>query len=128
MAPWRRTAELLAGLLAYCAISAASTPAAAVEPDAPERAISRADAVILTVLSKLEAKFKNGQSNVNKHDHGALVEFYSEPNRAPLWVDDNGLTKRAREAIGELNSAGDYGLNAGDYDTPESGGLAKFKG
>jgi L,D-transpeptidase YcbB len=109
----------------YCAIS---TPAQAVEPDAPEKVFSRLDAVVLTLLSKLEAKFKSGQGGLNKHDHGALVEFYAEPNRAPLWVDENGLTKRAREAIGELNSAADYGLNPSDYETPDSGGLTRYKG
>lgn len=114
---------------------AQSTPAGAVEPDAPERTISRTDAVILTLLSKLEGKSGEGKGSagegkgsLGKHVHGALVEFYSEPNRTPIWVDENGLAKRAREAIGELNSAADYGLNPGDYDTPDSGGFAKSKG
>lgn len=129
MARWRQivglflTCGLVAG--AFCSLS---TTACAVEPDAPGKIISRLDAVVLTLLSKLEARFRNGQGGLNRHDHGALVEFYSEPNRTPLWVDENGLTKRARDAVAELNSAADYGLKPGDYETPEAGGLARHKG
>lgn len=117
MALWRRAAGLFAvwglGAAAVCGVAA---PALSVEPDAPERIITRLDAVVLTVLSRLEARPKAGQNAFSRRDHNALVEFYAEPSRVPLWVDEGGLTRRGREALAELNAAADYGLDPRDYD------------
>ena len=93
-------------------------PALAVEPDAPEHLISRADAVRILVQDRLGQPFRN-ETEFEKADHGALVEYYADGDHKTVWVDENGLRPRARQVIGELRRAGNYGLNPDDYDLPE---------
>ncbi len=93
-------------------------PALAVEPDAPERLISRADAVRILVQDRLGQPFRN-ETEFEKADHGALVEYYADADHKTVWVDENGLRPRARQMIRELQRAGNYGLNPDDYDLPE---------
>jgi len=102
-------------------------PALAVEPDAPERLIARADAVRISVQEKLAEPFRN-ETDYKKAEHGALVEYYDGNNRAPVWVDENGLTAKARAVIKELRNAADYGLNPADYDLPEEIILSSVEG
>ena len=102
-------------------------PALAVEPDAPERLIARADAVRIVVQDKLSEPFRN-ETNYEKAEHGALVEFYSDNDRALVWVDENGLTTKARAVIKELRNAADYGLNPADYNLPEEIILSSTEG
>ncbi|MFQ5626057.1 MAG: murein L,D-transpeptidase, partial [Methyloligellaceae bacterium] len=92
-------------------------PALAVEPEAPERLITRADAVRIIVQDRLAEPFRN-ETDYEKAEHGALVEYYADGGKT-LWVDENGLKPKARLVIEELRSAADYGLNPNDYDLPE---------
>ncbi len=93
-------------------------PALAVEPDAPERLISRADAVRILVQDRLGQPFRN-ETEFEKADHGALVEYYADGDHKTVWVDENGLRPRAQKVIRELRRAGNYGLDPDDYDLPE---------
>lgn len=90
-------------------------PAMAVEPDAPETLIGRAEAVSITVQHRLAEKFRH-QSDELTRDRGALVSFYAERGAAgPLWVDANGYNDRARAVQAAFRAAGDWGLRASAY-------------
>jgi murein L,D-transpeptidase YcbB/YkuD len=95
-----------------------ATPAMAVEPDAPERLITRADAVRILVQGKLGQPFRD-ETEYQKAEHGALVEYYADSDQKTIWVDEHGLRPKARLIIKELQRAGDYGLNSDDYDLPQ---------
>lgn len=92
-------------------------PAFGAEPDAPERLISRADAVRILVQGRLAQTFHN-KTEYAKAEHGALVQYYAEGGKT-IWVDETGVKPNARKLIKVLNSAEDYGLRASDYDLPE---------
>jgi len=98
--------------------SVLACPALAVEPDAPERLITRADAVRIIVQDRLAEPFRN-ETDYEKAEHGSLVEFYADNSNGTIWVDENGLKPKARLVIEELRRATDYGLNPNDYDLPE---------
>jgi murein L,D-transpeptidase YcbB/YkuD len=100
-------------------------PAFGVEPDAPERLITRADAVQILVQDQLSEPFRN-KTEYEKSEHGALVEYYAEGGKT-LWVDENGIKPKARLVIKTLRNAGDYGLNPSDYDLPEEIVLSSSK-
>ena len=59
----------------------------------------------------------------HKREQQALVEHYSVPTRPLLWVDENGITDRARFVIKEIAKADEYGLRATDYEVPEPDGF-----
>jgi L,D-transpeptidase YcbB len=100
------------------------TASFAAEPDAPETLITRSEAIRLGIQNRLSAKFKE-ISDTRKAEHGALVEYYAAPEIGPLWVDENGLNERGKAVIAEIEKAGDYGLNASDYDLPTASELSK---
>jgi murein L,D-transpeptidase YcbB/YkuD len=73
---------------------------------------------IIDQLSKPTA-----MSEAAKREREALVEHYSVPMRPLLWVDENGVTDRARFVIKEIAAADEYGLHPTDYDLPEVDGF-----
>lgn len=95
-----------------------TAPALAVEPGAPEQLILRLDAAKLEVQKRLAAKLKT-PSERDKDEIGALVEFYTDHENVPVWVNENGLNDKARSIIKELARADEYGLRATDYPVPE---------
>lgn len=95
-----------------------TAPAFAVEPDAPEKLITRADAVRILVQDKLGQPFRN-ETDFEKAEHGGMVEYYADAGHETVWVDENGLRPKARLVIAELSKAADYGLNPDDYDLPQ---------
>jgi murein L,D-transpeptidase YcbB/YkuD len=104
--------------LIFCSVIAG--PATAVEPDAPEQLITRLDAIGFEVQKRLSASFKaDSETEYEKTEHGALVEFYADHAHDPVWVTVDGLTDKARSVMKELARAEDYGLNSDDYDLPE---------
>jgi murein L,D-transpeptidase YcbB/YkuD len=56
-----------------------------------------------------------------KREQGALVEYYSA--KPLLWVDENGLTDRAKSVLEEIARADEYGLRAIDYELPNPDGF-----
>jgi len=99
-----------------------SIPAYAAEPDAPSALIGRSEAVRIAIQQRLSAKF-TAASEARKSEQGALVEYYSIPENPLLWVDDNGLTDRAKSVMEEIGKADDYGLRASDYELPKASGF-----
>jgi len=95
-----------------------SAPALAVEPGAPEELITRADAVRILVQNKLGQPFRE-ETEYEKADHGAMVEYYADAGHKTVWVDENGLRPKARLVIKELRKAADWGLNPDDYELPQ---------
>ena len=51
------------------------------------------------------------------------MDYYSVPDQQLLWVDENGLNKRAEAVIAEIGKADDYGLRASDYALPKTDGF-----
>ncbi len=100
----------------------ASLPARAAEPDAPAALIGRPEAVRLAIQERLFAKFTSA-SEARKSEQGALVEYYSLPDNHLLWVDENGLTNRAKSVMEEIGKADEYGLRPADYELPKAGGF-----
>ncbi|MEC9369312.1 MAG: L,D-transpeptidase family protein [Pseudomonadota bacterium] len=98
--------------------TALAGPALAVEPGAPEQLILRLDAVKLEVQKRLNGKLKTPTER-DKDEIGALVEFYSEQDNAPVWVDEKGLNDKARAIMKEFAKAGEYGMTPSDYPVPE---------
>lgn len=99
-----------------------SAPVFAAEPDAPAALVTKAEAIRLAVQDRLSAKF-SATTKHKKNETGALVEYYSTPDRRLLWVDANGLTARGKAVVAEIAKADDFGLRASDYTLPN---LASF--
>jgi len=95
-----------------------SLPSVAAEPDGPAALITPAEAVRITVTGLLSDK-SNAGTGATQRD--ALIEYYSVPDQRLLWVDDKGLTERAKIAMAEIAKADDYGLQATDYTLPDAG-------
>ncbi len=106
--------------IALWLISAAlfSSPGFAAEPDGPATLITPTEAVRIAVQGRLSLK-----SAARKAEQRALVEYYSVPDQQLLWVDENGLTKRAEAVVAEIGKAEDYGLRASDYALPKTDGF-----
>jgi murein L,D-transpeptidase YcbB/YkuD len=103
------------GLLAAAAFS---LPAFAAEPDGPANLITRTEAIRIGVQGLLSNKAANTDAQRLQKD--ALVEYYSVPDQSLLWVDEKGLTERAKLVVAEIAKADDYGLQASDYALPDS--------
>jgi murein L,D-transpeptidase YcbB/YkuD len=80
------------------------------------------EAVRVTVEDHLSAKL-SAASGTRKSDQGALVEFYAVPYQPLLWVDENGLTERAKAVMKEIARADEYGLRSADYALPKADGF-----
>jgi murein L,D-transpeptidase YcbB/YkuD len=80
--------------------------------DAPATPITRTAAVRAAVENRL-SKITSAQ-----REQGVLVEYYSIPAKPLLWVDENGVTDRAKSVLEEVARADDYGLRAVDYELP----------
>ena len=105
------------GLLAAASFS---LPGFAAERDGPADLISPTDALRITVQGLLSSK--SGSSGKSQKD--ALAEYYGVPDRNLLWVDENGLTERAKLVMAEIAKADDYGLRASDYPLPDTAGFS----
>ncbi len=109
---------------ATAATPAPTTPPAAdgtaAAPAAPAQAAVApappADPIVAAVRTKLiEPGFI---TKADKDDITAAVTFYGARTGAPLWVDSNGFTAKAKTAIEEVKKADDWGLQASQFDLP----------
>src|SRR5581483_4408537 len=114
-----RSAYLIA--LAFL-LAASSLPAFAAEPDAPQVLINRNEAIRIAVQNRLSATFPKTTEH-KKDERGALVEHYSVPDQPLLWVNEKGLTERAKAVMAEIARADEYGLRASDYMLPKADGF-----
>jgi murein L,D-transpeptidase YcbB/YkuD len=98
--------------------AAVSLPGYAAEPDGPANLITPTEAVRISVQGLLS--LKSAGTDIRKVQNDALVEYYALPDQPLLWVDQNGLTERAKLVIAEIGKADDYGLRASDYELPDA--------
>ena len=99
----------------------------AIEPEAPDQLIDRADAVTINIQENLSAKFRSEPAD-RKKDHGALVSFYTDRSFKPLWVTEDGLTDKALAIISGIADADEFGLDSKDYDLPDPQGSKSYDG
>lgn len=83
---------------------------------------SPTDAIRNVIQSRLSETFTSAAEH-KKTEKGALLEYYSTPDRELLWVDEKGLTARGKAAIAEIGRADDFGLRAADYTLPNMTGF-----
>jgi murein L,D-transpeptidase YcbB/YkuD len=95
-----------------------SLPAFAAEPDGPPNLITRIESIRIGVQGLLAGKSAN--TDAQKLQRDALVEYYSVPDQRLLWVDEKGLNERAKMVMAEIAEADGYGLRASDYALPDS--------
>jgi murein L,D-transpeptidase YcbB/YkuD len=85
-------------------------------PAATEAAAAQApievDPIVALVRARLAERVKE------RADRDALVALYAETGRTPLWVTDGELSRRARDVIGEISRADEWGLSATSFDLP----------
>ena len=93
----------------------------AAEPDGPASLINEKEALRVDVRGLLAAKA--GDTAARKAQKDALIEYYLVPDQHLLWVDENGLTERAKLVMAEIAKADDYGLQASDYALPDPAGF-----
>ena len=105
-------------LLGLLLAATASLPGYAAEPNGPENLIDQTEAVRIGVQDLLAEKA--GDTSMRKAQKDALIEYYLVPDQPLLWVNDNGLTDRAKSVIAEIGKADDYGLTASDYKLPDA--------
>ena len=101
---------------------AASLPAIAAEPDAPDALIGRAEAIRIAVQSQLSAKFTTA-SEAGRPNRALSSNSIRSPRPALLWVDENGLTERGKAVMAEIAKADEYGLRTADYALPKLDGF-----
>ena len=106
------------GLLVAAAVS---LPSYAAETDGPPSLINEKEALRIGVQSRLAAK--PGDTAARKAQKDALIKYYLVPEQPLLWVDENGLTERAKQVIAEIGKADDFGLTASDYSLPNPAGF-----
>jgi len=107
------------GLLVAAAVS---VPALAAEPDGPANLITKTEAVRIGVQGLLSAELVD--TDARKLQKAALLDYYSVPDQRLLWVDEKGLTERAKLVMAEIGNADDYGLRASDYPLPDANGFS----
>lgn len=91
-----------------------SSSAFAAEPDGAEKLVTRSDAVGLHIQKSLSAKFRKVTKRM-KQRRGALVEYYTEADFKPLWINQTGLNEKALAVLAEIEKADSWGLKAADY-------------
>jgi L,D-transpeptidase YcbB len=107
-------------LVAMAAMSG-STVLRAAEPDGPEALIGAKEALIIAVSTRASDKFGKTASRAEQK---GVLDYYAAPDAKLLWVDENGLTSRAKAVMEEIGKADEYGLRASDYDLPRANGLS----
>jgi murein L,D-transpeptidase YcbB/YkuD len=105
----------------FFAVIIFAPPSKAAEPDGPAALISRTEAVGISIQNRIAEKF--GRAGDSRSEQKALADYYAEPESHPLWVDENGLTDRAKSVMAEIGKADEYGLRASDYALPKRDGF-----
>lgn len=100
------------------AIIGSTTTASAIEPDAPVALITREEAIVFNMNRRID-RLPRPKEYGEKADRRALIAYYAERRRSPLWVDGDGLTDRAKRAIDEIAKAGSWGLDVSRFDLPD---------
>ena len=99
----------------------ASLPGHAAEPDGLPGLINEKEALRISIQGLVSAKARDTASRKAQKD--ALIEYYLVSEQPLLWVDENGLTERAKQVMAEIGKADDYGLTASEYSLPDPAGF-----
>lgn len=99
----------------------------AVEPGAPKELPGRMDAVAYKLQTRLSASFKD-ITEAERRERGAMTEFYAENGYTFLWVNEDGLNKRARDVAAVLAQAEKFDLRPENYPVPDPEGIAQADG
>lgn len=102
-------------LLVGLSLALPIAPAAAVEPDAPDRLITAEEGIGIRARRLVEERAGPAE-HAKKADLEALVSFYSGRNSKPLWIVDNYLSLAAKAVIAEIERGDDWGLDATAFD------------
>jgi murein L,D-transpeptidase YcbB/YkuD len=92
--------------------AAPGTPAPAAAADQP----AEADAIVLAARQLIDKEPARGMASA---DAAGLAAYYDTTSR-PIWVDKDGFTARAKQAIGEIGKADDWGLKAEAFELPSA--------
>jgi len=90
------------------------------------------------VVSSIRSTLANPalRKDENADDLAALEAFYAARTNGPLWMTEMGFSAKGQQALFEIEKAGDWGLDASDFElplaaalpaTPEAQGLAELK-
>lgn len=115
-----RAASRMALVLLWAAASfavLAESPARAAEPDGPQSLIGEKERLGIAIQNKLVEKTSRAEF------YKGLLDYYSGSEIPLVWIDENGLTPRAKAVIAEIGKADDYGLRASDYEVPHLSGF-----
>jgi Scaffold domain len=82
-------------------------PSGAEERDELAAPVGRADAVHSAIRTRLSEK-----SSTTGRESRAIVDYYAGPEARLLWVDENGLSPRAKGVMEEIAKADEYGLRS----------------
>jgi hypothetical protein len=106
-------------VLALFAAASISCPLSWESCDAEERdalAAPVGEAVRSAIQARLSEKSPTGR------EQRAVVDYYSSPEVRLLWVDEHGLSLRAK-ILEEIAKADDYGLRSSAYELPKPDGF-----
>ncbi len=118
---------------------ASPTPPEATPPPADEPPLAAAPPVPADpVVSSIRSTLANPalRKDENADDLAALEAFYAARTNGPLWMTEMGFSAKGQQALFEIEKAGDWGLDASDFElplaaalpaTPEAQGLAELK-
>ncbi len=73
------------------------------------------------IIAAVRLRIPEAAKGANPDDVKALIAYYGELVGPPMWVSDSGLTPKGKAAAEELAKAGDWGLNASDFQVPQVG-------
>ncbi|MDP1908642.1 MAG: transglycosylase domain-containing protein, partial [Hyphomicrobium sp.] len=107
-------ASLFAGITIGLNLVAGPASAAPIEPPAPPQYLASHQPLLLSVRRKLLAPLPEGTT---QDDRDGLWMFYASRTE-PVWVTEKGWTPQALAVIDELNRAGDWGLDAANFEVP----------
>ncbi len=98
-----------------------ATPAPAAAPATTQAAAdsATANAAVADKLRDIVTGKALDRIVSRKAEHVGVEAFYKARDYAPVWVNDGAVTERAKSAMATLSKAGEVGLDASDYPTPD---------
>lgn len=111
-------------LSVFCLAAAAAVPAFAVEPEAPETLIERADAIRILTRNEAERQANAKVPQRLKATLKDMARFYESRGGEPLWIENGAFTEKRDGVITVLSRAGEFGMDPEDYAAPEALDLA----
>jgi L,D-transpeptidase YcbB len=115
-------------LLAAAFTGAGLSATLAAEPGAPERLISRTDAILISLDSELDGGARK-KLPASKSEMKALKEYYDGAGAKLLWVDEGGLKKKPAQALQTVFTRSDtFGLDPRSYSVVDRTQFKSYKG